>query len=166
MLTFVTEHGTVAPFSCERSMVQSLPLPSRALLWVALALCAVGLSACNDARSADEKARMERDRPVLVQPVHFESSRPDRTFVAVVRPRVESDLGFRVAGKVARRAVEVGQAVAAGDVLAVLDETDFRLQHEQAEAELRAAATSLEQAAADEKRVADLKRRGWSPDAT
>jgi len=118
------------------------------------------------AGGAEDKPRPAQDRPVLVQPVHFESRTPDRSFVAVVRPRIETDLGFRIAGKVSRRLVEVGQSVAAGQELADLDPTDLVLQREQAEAELRAAVSSLTQTAADEKRLSDLKARGWTPDAT
>jgi RND family efflux transporter MFP subunit len=85
--------------------------------------------------------------------------------VGTIRPRIESDLGFRIAGKVARRLIEVGAAVKPGDALALLDETDLRLQYEQAEAELRAARSSLDQASAEEERAADLRRRGWSTEA-
>ena len=101
-------------------------------------------------------------RPVLVQPVIFEPRAPERTFVATIRPRIESDLGFRVPGKVARRLVNVGDAVKAGQALATLDETDLRLQREQAEAEIRAAAAALAQAEAELKRITTLRSEGWS----
>jgi multidrug efflux pump subunit AcrA (membrane-fusion protein) len=42
-------------------------------------------------------------RPVLVTNAHYESQVSERSFVGTVRPRIESDLGFRVAGKVAKR---------------------------------------------------------------
>ena len=89
----------------------------------------------------------------------------ERSFVATVRPRIESDLGFRVAGKVARRLVEVGETVKAGQVLATLDEIDLRLQLDQAEAELRAAKGNQTQAQADLKRGEVLRKEGWSTDA-
>ena len=47
-------------------------------------------------------------RPVLVTNAHYESQVSERSFVGTIRPRIESDLGFRVAGKVAKRLVEVG----------------------------------------------------------
>ena len=46
-------------------------------------------------------------RPVLVANVHYEAQARDRTFVGTIRPRIESELGFRVAGKVSKRLVEV-----------------------------------------------------------
>jgi len=54
------------------------------------------------------------------------SQRPQ--FVAPIRPRVESDLGFRVAGKVVKRMVQTGQKVKAGEALAALDEQRTRAE--------------------------------------
>jgi multidrug efflux pump subunit AcrA (membrane-fusion protein) len=113
-------------------------LPSLALV--------LALAACQD--KAAQQAPTP-DRPVLVQVVRFEARAPERSFVATIRPRVESDLGFRVAGKVARRLANVGDEVRAGAPLAVLDDTDLRLQFEQAEAEARAATAALAQADAE-----------------
>ena len=104
-------------------------------------------------------------RPVLVTPVHYEAQVSDRNFVGTVRPRIESDLGFRVAGKVSRRLVEVGTRVESGQPLAVLDEVDLALQAEQAAAELRAATGVLAQATAAEGRAKELRQKGWSTDA-
>ena len=104
-------------------------------------------------------------RPVLVTPVHYQSQVSERSFVGTVRPRIESDLGFRVAGKVSKRLVEVGTRVEAGQALAVLDEVDLGLQAEQAAAELRAATGVLAQASAAETRAKDLRQKGWSTDA-
>lgn len=104
-------------------------------------------------------------RPVLVRTVHYEPQVPERSFVGTIRPRIESDLGFRVAGKVSKRLVEVGTLVDLGEPLAVLDQLDFKLQAEQAEAEYRAATGTLAQAAAAEIRAKDLRSKGWSTDA-
>jgi RND family efflux transporter MFP subunit len=116
------------------------------------------LAACQEKAETPVKA----ERPVLVQKVAFEARVPERSFVATIRPRVESDLGFRVAGKVARRLVNVGEAVVTGQPLATLDETDLRLQREQAEAEISAATAALAQADADLKRTTTLRGEGWS----
>lgn len=135
---------------------------SRTPALVAAALLSLGLAACTDS-VAEQEAKP--DRPVLVAKVHFEEIVPERTFVASIRPRVESDIGFRVTGKVARRLVQVGDKVAKGTPLAELDETDLRLQAEQAEAELNAARTALSQAEAEENRSTELRRRGWASEA-
>ena len=103
-------------------------------------------------------------RPVLVAAAHYEAQVSDRSFVGTIRPRIESDIGFRVTGKVLKRLVEVGALVDAGQPLATLDEADLRLQAQQAEAEFRAATGVLAQAGAAETRTKDLRSKGWSTD--
>ncbi|WP_342360014.1 efflux RND transporter periplasmic adaptor subunit [Terrarubrum flagellatum] len=127
-------------------------------------LSTLALAACNEATPKTE-AKID-GRPVLVEKVVFAPLTPERTFVASVRPRFESDLGFRVAGKVARRLVDVGAVVKAGDALALLDDADLKLQREQADAEFGAATGALAQANAELKRAADLRAKGWSTDST
>ena len=95
---------------------------------VSLALLLAG---CGDKQAQSAAST----RPVLVATVHYEPEAAERSFVGTVRPRIETDIGFRVAGKVVKRFVQMGQKVKVGDPLAVLDENDFRLQKEQAEAE-------------------------------
>jgi RND family efflux transporter MFP subunit len=134
---------------------------SKLLAGVALAFLAIALTGCND--TVAQKA--EPPRPVLVATVHYEAESPERSFVGTVKPRIETDMGFRVPGKVARRAVEVGQTVDVGQPLATLDEVDLKLQAEQAEAEFSAATGVLAQAAAAETRAKDLRLKGWTTDA-
>src|SRR3569833_683464 len=113
---------------CPSMFVRSvLSSYSRLLAGVSLALMAAALGGCN--YTVAEKA--EPPRPVLVATAHYDAETPERSFVGTVRPRIESDLGFRVAGKVAKRLVEVGQAVEIGQPLAILDEIDLKLQAEQ-----------------------------------
>ena len=108
---------------------------SRPLAGFTLALLAIALAGCNE--PVAQKAAP--GRPVLVTEVHYEPQCPERSFVGTIRPRIETDMGFRVPGKVAKRLVEVGQTVDVGQPLATLDEVDLKLQAEQAEAEFRAA---------------------------
>jgi RND family efflux transporter MFP subunit len=136
--------------------------PTRVLAQIATAgALALALAGCNDI-AAQHAAPI---RPVLVAPVHYEAQARDRSFVGTVRPRIESDLGFRVGGKVLKRLVEVGALVEAGQPLGTLDEVDLKLQAEQAEAELRAARGVLAQASAAETRTKELRQKGWSTDA-
>lgn len=131
---------------------------SFSIKFMVLALALGSLAACNQITA--EPAAPQR--PVLVTTVHYQRQLADRSFVGTVRPRIESDLGFRVTGKVQKRLVEVGMPVVAGQPLATLDEVDLKLQAEQAEAELRAATGVLAQAAAAETRAVDLKQKGWA----
>src|ERR1700674_1684094 len=134
---------------------------NRLLAGAMLAVLAVALAGCNEL--AAEK--VAPSRPVLVATVHYEAESPERSFVGTIKPRIETDMGFRVPGKVAKRLVEVGQTVEIDQPLATLDEIDLKLQAEQAEAEFRAATGVLAQAAAAEQRAKDLRAKGWTTDA-
>src|ERR1700756_256554 len=134
---------------------------SRLLAGLLLALAAIALAGCNETVAQKEGP----SRPVLVATVHYEAESPARSFVGTIRPRIETDMGFRVPGKVAKRLVEVGQTVNVGQSLATLDEVDLKLQAEQATAELSAATGVLAQAAAAETRARDLRAKGWATDA-
>ena len=133
----------------------------RLLTGASLAFLAIALTGCND--KVTEKP--VPSRPVLVATVHYEAESPERSFVGTIKPRIETDMGFRVPGKVAKRLVDVGQTVELGQPLATLDQVDLKLQAEQAEAEFRAATGVLVQAAAAEQRAKDLRGKGWTTDA-
>ena len=84
------------------------------------------LAACGE--SAGAPGAVHPIKPVLVAPIKFADGQDLRTFSAQIKPRIEGSNGFRVAGRVVRRLVDVGTIVKAGDPLAELDDTDFRLQ--------------------------------------
>lgn len=128
---------------------------------LALMIPALALGACSKEQAQESK----KGRPVLVATVHYESLSPERSFVGTIRPRIETDMGFRVPGKVAKRLVEVGQIVDVGQPLATLDEVDLKLQAEQAQAEFQAATGVLAQASAAEGRAKELRTKGWSTQA-
>jgi RND family efflux transporter MFP subunit len=117
------------------------------------------LAACDDPAAS---ATATAERPVQVQRVAFENENPVREFVGVVRARHETDLGFRVAGKIVSRTVNVGDRVRVGDVVARLDPMDLELQVESARSELAAATSNLAQTSVDELRYAGLKARGYA----
>jgi RND family efflux transporter MFP subunit len=123
---------------------------------------ALALAACN----AKSEARREAPaRPVLVAEIHYVPRSADRALPGVVKARIETDLGFRIAGKIARRLVDAGAVVKQGEPLATLDESDLRLQVEQAEADLSAAKSAHNQQEAELTRIETLRRQGWSPAA-
>jgi RND family efflux transporter MFP subunit len=82
-------------------------------------------------------------------------------FSGEVRARVESRLGFRLNGKLAKRMVEVGQSVKVGQVLAQLDPSDLQLAVDSARAQAEAARTQRDLAAADFKRFQALKEQNF-----
>jgi RND family efflux transporter MFP subunit len=126
-----------------------------------LLLPALALAGCGKKTEAEAKPQ----RPVLVATVHYAAEKPARSFVGTIRPRIETDMGFRVAGKVAKRLVEVGDTVEVGQALGLLDEVDLKLQAEQSQAEFTAATGVLAQAGAAENRAKELKIKGWATDA-
>ncbi|MCC7272960.1 MAG: efflux RND transporter periplasmic adaptor subunit [Alphaproteobacteria bacterium] len=135
----------------------------RRTLTLSAALGATVLMLALAACKREEVAAREPVPPrVQVERISLAPAETARTFVGTVRPRFESDLAFRVSGKVIGRAVDVGDRVREGDVVARLDPTDLRLQVESAEAELAAASSSFAQAAADERRYAGLKANGFA----
>lgn len=84
----------------------------------------------------------------------------ERVLTASVLARHESPLGFRTAGRVLRRLVEVGQRVAAGTLLGELDSADYALGTGVAEDQRRAAEIELAQAERDAARFARLGAEG------
>ncbi|MBV9052788.1 MAG: efflux RND transporter periplasmic adaptor subunit [Hyphomicrobiales bacterium] len=123
---------------------------------VALAL---GLCACGKPAARSES---RTEHPVLVVTVHFAPAVAPRNLVGTIKARVESNLGFRVTGKIAQRLVDRGAVVKAGQPLAILDRTDWELQLQQAQAALSAARAARDQTVAERDRVAQLRTRGWS----
>jgi membrane fusion protein, multidrug efflux system len=123
----------------------------------ALALAAVlALAACSKTEAPQEPVRA-----VKVLTVGVDKFQSEHEFAGDVRARVESRLGFRVGGKIVRRQAELGQRVKAGQVLAQLDPQDYQLAAESARAQVAAALTNRDLAAADFKRYAALKDQNF-----
>ena len=83
-----------------------------------------------------------------------------RTFTGIVEARVQSDLGFRVAGKILERSVNMGQRVRKGQVLMRLDAFDLELAFAAQKANVEAARAKYVQTKADEARYAALVASG------
>jgi multidrug efflux pump subunit AcrA (membrane-fusion protein) len=59
--------------------------------------------------------------------IRYDKTQETHRYFGAVQARYEVDQAFRVGGKVVSRKVDVGQKVRQGDVIAVLDETDYKL---------------------------------------
>lgn len=99
-------------------------------------------------------------RPVRTVEIRYDESRETHRYAGTVQSRHEVEQAFRVGGKVVERRVEVGQKVREGDVLAVLDDEDYRLAARAAEQQLAAATASARQAESDRLRLEALKLDG------
>ena len=87
----------------------------------------------------------------------------ERSFTGTVGARVQSNLGFRVPGKIVERLVDVGHQVKAGQPLMRIDETDLRLALTAKRNAVAAARASVVKLDADEQRYAKLMSSGWVP---
>ena len=130
------------------------------LRWFYLGACigllGVGLTACQKPAPAQEPLRS-----VKVVTVGASGAGYELAFSGEVRARVESSLAFRVPGKLISRAAELGQRVTAGQLLAQLDPQDYQASADAAAAQLLAARSNRDLAAADFKRYQDLHAQGF-----
>lgn len=127
----------------------------RRLAWIAIGLATALSAAC--AKPAAPPAvphNVVVESPVPVDSVSAES------YPGSVHARVETDLAFRVPGKILQRHVDMGAHVKPGTVLATLDPQDARLNLDTARAAVAAAEADLWLAEAEEKRYRDLRERG------
>jgi RND family efflux transporter MFP subunit len=123
---------------------------------LSLASAALLLAACSRPEPPQEPVRAVK---VITVGVDAFSSRHE--YAGEVRARLESQLGFRVGGKLLKRQAELGQHVKAGQVLAQLDPQDYQLAANAARAQVTAAATNRDLAAADFKRYQTLKAQNF-----
>ncbi len=124
--------------------------------WAGTLLTVFALVGCGKGQSPQEPVRA-----VKVLTVGATDAQTDLEFSGEVRARIESTLGFRVAGKVLSRPAEIGQRVKTGELLAQLDPQDYRVTAEAASAQLLAAQTNRDVAQADFKRYQDLYAQGF-----
>ena len=115
----------------------------------------VMLSACSP-----DRPPVQGPRPVRVAEVRYDAAREANRYAGTVQSRYEVEQAFRVGGKVAQRKVDVGQVVHEGDIIAVLDDADYRLAEEAARQQWQSAATQARQAESDRKRLGNLKADG------
>jgi RND family efflux transporter MFP subunit len=114
------------------------------------------LVACGEKAQTDPRTEAPLVRAAIVQ----EASPASRSFSGTVAARVQSDLGFRVSGKVLERLVDTGQAVKRGQLLMRIDPVDLTLAaHAQREA-VAAARARAQQTGDDEARYRELRGTG------
>ncbi len=101
-------------------------------------------------------------RPVVVEaPQPLVGASDAEVLPGAIHARVEVNLSFRIAGKVAERRVDMGAHVEPGTVLAVLDPVDAALNLAAAKAAVGAAEADLALARAEQARYRDLRARGF-----
>ncbi len=126
-----------------------------------MGLAGVVLTACSPAKTA------VTPEPPLVQVAEVAPG-PGAVsrYTGVIRARIESNLGFRVGGKIFERLVDPGDRVRLGQPLMRLDRTDFTLALKAARASVEAARAQMIKAKADEERSRKLVADGWTSKQT
>jgi RND family efflux transporter MFP subunit len=124
-------------------------------------LTAIGLAACTPSESAtgpagDPRTGTQLVRVATVQPAQAAT----RGFTGVVSARIQSNLGFRVSGKVTERLVDTGQTVKAGQPLMRIDRTEYAHAITAQIGNVAAAKARMIQTAADEARYRGLVATG------
>lgn len=124
---------------------------------VYLGLLFLGLASC-----AQEDATPPPDiRSVRVEQMGTSSAQSEITYAGEVRPRFETDLAFRVGGRITARRVEVGSRIVAGQVIATLDPQDYALAASAANSQLIAARAESQLAEQDLKRFTQLREQNF-----
>ena len=119
------------------------------------------LAACSPAETATPT------EPPLVQTIAVApGAGAVARYTGVIRARTESNLGFRVGGKIFERLVDAGDHVRLGQPLMRLDRTDFTLALNAARASVEAARAQMIKARADEERSRKLVADGWTSKQT
>src|SRR5262245_10631456 len=133
-------------FTLKAFVAKTLPVAAVAL--------ALAVSGCSDSGKKTETP--EIIRPVKVVEITRTDDTRKLTYSGSIRARTEVSLGFRIAGKITERRVNVGDRVNPGDVLARIDPTDYELAVKTAEANLAAAERQVETAGFTRKRAEQL----------
>jgi RND family efflux transporter MFP subunit len=128
----------------------------RAILIAIVAISAVTLGACTAKSAADPRTAPPLVRTTLVH----DTGAASRAFTGVVAARVQSDLGFRVSGKVLERLVDAGQTVRRGQPLMRIDPVDLRLAVNAKQQAAAAARAQAKQTAQEEARFRTLLGTG------
>lgn len=122
-----------------------------------------GLPGAVSAQGPEREVQDPRQAPpLLMVAIAQPSGTAERAFTGVLGARVQSDLAFRVAGKVTARLVDVGQSIRAGDMLARLDDKDLSLALLTRRNAAASARATVVQAQAEEGRYRQLLAQGWA----
>ena len=105
--------------------------------------------------------KVEEIRPVRAMVVAAGTGKTIIELAGEIQPRYESQLGFRVGGKLIARKVEVGTLVKRGQVLMQLDPLDLQLAQSQAKAAVSATESTLALAKADLDRYRELRQKNF-----
>lgn len=140
---------------------QSRPLRT-GLSAVTAGIVALFLSGCGEPDAPPAKTA----EAVSVTTVRYEPIARTISLAGTIAARVESDLSFRVAGRIAERRVDVSDSVRKGDILATLETAEQESDLRAAEATLQSARVTLAQAETNFRRQKTLNDSGYTTRST
>lgn len=138
------------------SQPQDSTMQKKVAIIAIMLITAFFLSSCQE-QEPNTQSVIRPVRTVIVDPRPIED---DRQAIGEIRPRYESDLGFRVGGKLISRLVDNGAIVKKGELLARLDEQDFKNRIRSAEADVSSARAVANEAETSEARSKELLEKG------
>lgn len=109
------------------------------------------LAACSGKEESEEQIR-----PVFYQEIGKQSVSETRSFAGISQPSNEAKLSFRVGGNIEQITVELGDSLKKGQVIARLDNTDYRINYNQAVISQKNAQVQLIAAKSSYQRVENL----------
>jgi membrane fusion protein, multidrug efflux system len=145
-----------------QQLPRKFPLKTVAIVSAVGAAAAVACAAFSwmPASASRTSASEPVARPARVMEIAYQQRSQSLVLAGTVVPRIESTLGFRVAGKITARTVDVGTIVKPGDLIAQLDPSDYRLAVDNARAALASADADYTRAKADHERYLNLRGSG------
>jgi len=117
----------------------------------------LGASACTESTVEETRPVV---RPVITYKVPDYVEGRIRTFTGTAKAAVETNLSFQVGGKIIEINVNVGDRIKKGDLLARLDDTDYRTKVRQMEAETARIHATLIESQASYDRIRKLYNKG------
>ena len=118
--------------------------------WLASAVILAALSGCTEGEVVDRQ--VETSRPVPITIVNSSNKTSSLRFPGRVRAAQRADLTFNVPGQVIELPVEEGQLINKGDLVARLDDANYKIQ-------MRSALAKYNKTRTDYSRVEQLWQR-------
>jgi membrane fusion protein, multidrug efflux system len=142
-----------------------LPVPRSGRFWTVMFSATLILIAASVAGCSKKVARTPDPRPVRTVTVEALAEGETVSLTGQVRAKNQTNLAFRLDGRIIERRVDVGDVVAAGEVVARLDPQNEQNSLRSAQADLAAAQATLTEARLTFGRQQELLKNGWTPRA-
>jgi len=118
--------------------------------WLVSAMLLAALSGCGESEAIDEQVEVSRPVPMII--VNTSDQTSSLRFPGRVRAALRADLTFNVSGQVIELPAEEGLLIEKGELVARLDDANYRIQ-------MRSSLAKYNKAQTDYRRVEQLWQR-------